>query len=180
MNRHCSLFENKIEALLLFLKTVNKNLWLFFFIFVLSLQLTDDKKCSWLDMNPRISVIGSNCSTYQLCQNTLLRVFLNRPLQAPFIYFRLFNTADSKQMYYIKVPPMTGFEPLTSGIRSDHSTNWATTTIFVFSKQLIVIKCTILKFRRWLDLNRWPLASEATTLPTEPQPLPTFYLVSFC
>ena len=29
-----------------------------------------------------------------------------------------------------------------------------------------------IKFRRWLYLNRGPLVSEATTLPTEPQPLP--------
>ena len=27
---------------------------------------------------------------------------------------------------------MTGFEPQTSGIRSDHSTNWATTTALLF------------------------------------------------
>ena len=29
------------------------------------------------------------------------------------------------------------------------------------------------KFGRWLDSNRGPLVSEATALPTEPQPLPT-------
>ena len=29
----------------------------------------------------------------------------------------------------------------------------------------------IIKFRRWLDSNRGPLALEATALPTEPQPL---------
>ena len=33
-------------------------------------------------------------------------------------------------------------------------------------------------FCRWLDSNRGPLASEATTLPTEPQPLPK--LLSLC
>ena len=42
----------------------------------------------------------------------------SRPL---FLYFRLFNTVDSK------VLSMTRFEPRTSGIWSDRSTNWATT-----------------------------------------------------
>ena len=42
--------------------------------------------------------------------------------------------------------------------------------IFVFSIQLIVNK--FIKFRQWLDSNRGPLVSEATPLPTEPQPLP--------
>ena len=44
-----------------------------------------------------------------------------------FIYFRLFNTVDNKQMFN-KILPMTGVEPRTSGIGSDRSTNWAATT----------------------------------------------------
>ena len=77
----------------------------------------------------------------------IITSFFNRPLQAPFIYFRLFNTADSIQMYYIKVPPMTGFEPLTSGIRSDHSTNWATTTAYILlSEFLLNIFCSAESF----------------------------------
>ena len=43
--------------------------------------------------------------------------------------------------------------------------------IFVFSIQLIINKCSI-KFCRWLESNRGPLVLKATTLPTEPQPLP--------
>ena len=40
-----------------------------------------------------------------------------------------FSLFDSKQMFNInKFLPMTGFEPRTSGIGSNHSTNWATTT----------------------------------------------------
>ena len=39
-----------------------------------------------------------------------------------FIYFRLFNTVDNKQMFN-KILPMTGVEPWTSGIESDRSTN---------------------------------------------------------
>ena len=38
-----------------------------------------------------------------------------------FIYFRLFNTVDSKQMF-IKSLRMTGFEPWISGVRGDRST----------------------------------------------------------
>ena len=44
-----------------------------------------------------------------------------------FIYFCLFNTVDSRQ-WTIKILPMTGFEPRTSVIGSNRSTNWATTT----------------------------------------------------
>ena len=48
-----------------------------------------------------------------------LKVDHSRPL---FIYLRLFNAVDSKQMFN-KILPMTGVEPRTSGIKSDHSTN---------------------------------------------------------
>ena len=59
----------------------------------------------------------------------------SRPL---FLYFRLFNTVDSKQMFHIKV-------------------------------------C------QWLDSNGGPLVSEATTLPTQPQPRPIpFSYLGFC
>ena len=40
-----------------------------------------------------------------------------------FLYFRLFNT-----VVQYKCLPMTGFEPLISGIGNDRSTNWPTTT----------------------------------------------------
>ena len=43
----------------------------------------------------------------------------SRPL---FIYFRLFNTVDNKQMLN-KILLITGVEPRTSGIESDRSTN---------------------------------------------------------
>ena len=43
----------------------------------------------------------------------------SRPL---FIYFRLFNTVDNKQMLN-KILPMTGVEPRTSDNKSDRSTN---------------------------------------------------------
>ena len=43
----------------------------------------------------------------------------SRPL---FIYFRLFNTVDNKQMFN-KILPMTGVKPRISGIGIDRSTN---------------------------------------------------------
>ena len=43
--------------------------------------------------------------------------------------------------------------------------------IFIFSIQLIV-NIVHYKFCRWLDSNHRPLESIATTIPTEPQPLP--------
>ena len=42
---------------------------------------------------------------------------------APFLHFRHFKTIDGKQMLYIKLLTMTGFELRTSGAGSDISTN---------------------------------------------------------
>ena len=42
----------------------------------------------------------------------------------------LFNTKDMKHCS-IKISPMTGFKPLTSGVGSDCYTNWATTTAHI-------------------------------------------------
>ena len=43
--------------------------------------------------------------------------------------FRIFNTVDIKFV-------MTGFEPRTSGVRSNRSTNWATTTNWINNKTI--------------------------------------------
>ena len=51
----------------------------------------------------------------------------SRPL---FLYFCLFNTVDSE--YMNKNLPMTGFKPRTSGVGSNRSTHWATTTATYF------------------------------------------------
>ena len=54
--------------------------------------------------------------------------FPSRPL---FIYFCLFNTVDNKHVnkqMFNKILLMTWVELQTSGIVSDHYTNWATTT----------------------------------------------------
>ena len=52
------------------------------------------------------------------------------PSRPHFHYFCLFNIVDSKMFNTIFLP-MTGFELWTSGIGSDRSTNWATTTAHV-------------------------------------------------
>ena len=72
----------------------------------------------FISLCPAISSLINNLSAF------FKKMGLSRPL---FLYFRLFNTVDSK-MFNINFLPMTGFEPRTSEIGSDRSTNWATTT----------------------------------------------------
>ena len=58
----------------------------------------------------------------------------NEPFPASFSLFSSYQyTVDIKLMFDInKFLPMTGFEPWTSGIGSDRSTNWASTTSKMF------------------------------------------------
>ena len=68
-----------------------------------------------------------------LVSGSFKKFFLkNGPFPATFSLFSSFQyTDDSKQMLY-NFLPMTGFEPWTSGIGSDRSSNWATTTAQTF------------------------------------------------
>ena len=61
---------------------------------------------------------------------TILFSFLKMHSRPLFLYFRLFTTqlTVNKIFDINKLMPMIGFEPRTSGIGSDLSTNWATTT----------------------------------------------------
>ena len=70
---------------------------------------------------------------------------LNGLFLASFSLFSSFQcTVASKQMFYRnKFLKMTGFNLRTSGIRSNHSTNWATTTSLV--KKLTCCKRIALK-----------------------------------
>ena len=70
----------------------------------------------------------------------LKKVGHSQPL---FTYFRLFNTVDNKQMFN-KILPMTGVEPWTSGIESDSSTNWATTTSLIVHFLFVVFEISLL------------------------------------
>ena len=62
-----------------------------------------------------------------------------------FLLFLSFQYAvDSIQMFSVnKFLPMTGFEPRTSGIGSDRSTNWATTTSPLFFITFVIEHCII-------------------------------------
>ena len=83
-----------------------------------------------------------------------LKVGHSRPL---FIYFCLFNTVDNKQMFN-KILPMMGVEPRTSGIISDRSTNWATTT----SRYILFIRILFYKKIVWKSSGMFYIFTENT------------------
>ena len=60
-----------------------------------------------------------------------MHLLKNGPFPASFFFIFVFylNTVDSNQMFKINFP-MTGFEPRTSGIGSDRSTNFVTATFY--------------------------------------------------
>ena len=76
----------------------------------------------------------------------------SRPL---FLYFCLFNTVDSKCSIYFL--PMTGFEPRISGIGSDCSTNWVTTT--TLSMEFLLVELHVTQWQAnwpvWPDLAKF-------------------------
>ena len=83
--------------------------------------------------------------------------FLNGPFPASFSLFLSFQfTVDSKQMFDInKFWPMTGFEPPISGIGSNRSTNWATTTsteIFFVAHLNVGAKCVFVFGKKFNNL----------------------------
>ena len=55
-----------------------------------------------------------------------------RPLFLYFFVFSIHSWQKTNVQYKYKFLPMTGFEPRTSGIGSDRSTNWATTTTLLY------------------------------------------------
>ena len=71
-------------------------------------------------------------------------------------YTYFFNTDDSKQMAFFKNGPFPA------------SFSFYLFLSFQYSLQLTMFNIIF----KWLDLNCGTLVSEATTLPTEPQPLP--------
>ena len=72
----------------------------------------------------------------QLCHNHLFQLLItwalfykkNGPIPASFFLFFVFSIQLTVNVQY-KILPMTGFEPRISGIESDRSINWATTTV---------------------------------------------------
>ena len=73
-----------------------------------------------------------------------------------FLYFHLFNLQLTAKQCSMLILPMTGFEPRTSGVGSDRSTNWATTISslslsLTFSPQVFLKLC----FDHFLLLLDW-------------------------
>ena len=84
----------------------------------------DQEVLRWIRKQSNISwwvrfTCTSNCFEWWSSHICYLKVGHCRPL---FLYFHLFYTVDNKQC------SRTGFEPRTSGVGSDRSIHWATTT----------------------------------------------------
>ena len=111
----------------------------FFFLFILIFtQLSYCARCSFLPFSYSL-YLHSFCLSIYI---SFLKVGHSLPL---FIYFRLFNTADNKQVnkqMFNKILPMTRVELRTSGLESNRSTNWATTTspqyMFLWNSSLCI------------------------------------------
>ena len=92
----------------------------FFFLFILIFtQLSYCARCSFLPFSYSL-YLHSFCLSIYI---SFLKVGHSLPL---FIYFRLFNTADNKQVnkqMFNKILPMTRVELRTSGLESNRSTN---------------------------------------------------------
>ena len=92
----------------------------------ITLSLDKASECLFSSVKFYSNVQVSTVWAYKQNVHSKMMHFLkNGPLSASFIYFRLFNTANVEYWFL----PMTGFEPRTSGILSNRSTNWATTTL---------------------------------------------------
>ena len=75
-----------------------------------------------------------------------------KPLGRPFpASFSLISTLKqlTVYMFVINVLPMTGFESRTSGIISDHSANWATTTVRGFYARNQKMQKWLKKWEQW-------------------------------
>ena len=66
--------------------------------------------------------LSASCQPYQGSVGIFFTKMAN--FRSLFLYFRRFNTVDSKQINVrYKSLPMTGFKLYTSGVGSNHSTN---------------------------------------------------------
>ena len=93
----------------------------------------------------------------------------NRRFPPLFLYFCLFNTLDSKQMFD-KSLPMTGFEPRISGLGGNRRTNWVTNTT---TEEASFINGHLIELRIHL------LNVKAKTILFLSQRLPSFSLCEF-
>ena len=135
-------------------------------------------------VNFLLNTIGYRVGMNIHCLATLFfkKMGHSRPL---FLYFRLFNTVDSKQMFD-KSLPMSGFELRIFGVGGDRSANWATTTAPFGSglnEQNLTLELSTLKqsakSRSWLvwhfhweEKNKWNSSatlSSSAKVPTRNQ-----------
>ena len=87
-------------------------------------------------------------SILQMCGFKQVSVFVSISWSNPglfLLYFHFLNTLDCKRSIWIL--QMTGFEPRTSGVVSNCSTNWATTTTQFVS--LLLMVCIHFAFTCW-------------------------------
>ena len=69
----------------------------------------------------------------------LLFFFFNWAIPGLFFFIFVFSVQLTVNIDQYKLLPMTGFETRTSGIRSDHSTNCATTTAILFYSSSLIL-----------------------------------------
>ena len=75
-----------------------------------------------------------------------------------FFFIFVFSIQLTVNVEY-KFLPMTGFEPQTSGIGSDRSTNWATTTTLIYLISVIWLMVS------HYECKHWCLAEKYVTIP---------------
>ena len=74
--------------------------------------------------------------------------FLNGPFTASFFFISSYQYSWQETIALYISLSMTGFEPRTSGIASNHSTNWATTTArYTKLNYVVTPSCSLRSFR---------------------------------
>ena len=129
------------------------NSGLFYFIFVFSIQLTinilynllpmtrfkrrtsgveHNRFTNWATTSALRYVISFLKVKYEFCRLRIRKSFFKWAIPGLFSFSFVFSiqlTVGKQLNVWYKSLPMTGFEPRTYGVRSDCSTNWATTII---------------------------------------------------
>ena len=110
----------------------------------LRLQIDSDRFALLIVRSFLLFCCGEGTATHNLQRKVKIIFYFfckNRPIPAAFFFMCFFSTDKSKRVEH-KILPVTGFEPRISGIGSDRSANWATTTdpfIFFSSSHFFLI-----------------------------------------
>ena len=123
----------------------------------------------------RLSSIYSNAAASRIWNSFLSRWFI-RVLQQSVIYQKKkkFEPLKTTSMWWRQIMILTFRVMLLCSWVQYFFKNGPFRPLFslFWSFQQLSVYMFIIEFRRWLDSNRGPLVSEATTLPTEWQPRP--------